>query len=83
MAEIDQERCLFMVEGETMSLDLTVSFQDAWNEIMARLRVKNRSKYPGLCDACAKSFAGGSGPGSLVWIDHQSDIEIVQREMKV
>ncbi|KAH7343480.1 hypothetical protein B0J17DRAFT_642545 [Rhizoctonia solani] len=83
MAEIDQECCLFVAEGETISLDLTVSFQDAWNEIMARLRLKNRSKYPGLCDACAKSFGGGNGSGAMTWIDFQSHVETIQREMRL
>ncbi|KEP51756.1 putative glycerol-3-phosphate O-acyltransferase [Rhizoctonia solani 123E] len=82
MAEIDQERCLFVVEGETISLDLTVSFQDAWNEIMTRLRLINRAKYPGLCCACAKSFGGGNDSGAMAWLDYQSDVEIVQREMR-
>ncbi|CUA69430.1 hypothetical protein RSOLAG22IIIB_03956 [Rhizoctonia solani] len=83
MAEVDQERCLFAVEGETISLDLAVSFQDAWNQVMTRLRLVNRAKYPGLCCACAKSFGEGNNPGAMAWLDYQSDVEVVRREMKI
>ncbi|GAB1519799.1 hypothetical protein RhiTH_002869 [Rhizoctonia solani] len=82
MAETDQEHCLLVVEEETIFLDLTASFQAAWNESMARLRFKNRSKYPGLCDTCIKSFGDGNGLGASSWLDYQSDVEIVRREMK-
>lgn len=83
MAEISQEGCVFNVDGESITLGLTVSFSDAWREIMAVLRLRNRSRNPGLCDACVKSFGGGDGPGANLWVDHNADIEIVRREMRL
>jgi hypothetical protein len=83
MAEIEQEGCLFTVEGEALTLGLNVSFSNAWSEIMTMLRLRNRSKNPGLCDACAKSFGNGTGPGACAWVDWDADMEIVRREMRL
>jgi hypothetical protein len=83
MAEVDEEHCLLEVEEEIIPLDSIISFQDIWNESMKRLRLKNRSKYPGLCDTCARSFGAGNDSGAMSWLGYQSDVEIIQRKMKL
>lgn len=83
MAEINQEGCLFTIEGKLVTLGPNISFVSAWSEIMSTLRLRNRAKYPGLCDSCAKSFDNGNGPGAWTWVDYDADKDIVQRELRL
>ncbi|QRV87706.1 The BTB (BR-C, ttk and bab)/POZ (Pox virus and Zinc finger) domain [Ceratobasidium sp. AG-Ba] len=80
--ELGEDGCLLNAHGEeTVKLDTNASFLTVWREAFVVQHTANRSKNPGLCEACARVFGSGGGPGALAWLDYDSDVEIIRNEL--
>jgi len=82
-AEVNQDGCVLTSGEKGTVMGANAPFPAAWHEALAAQRSANRSKNPGLCDNCSRSFGDGDGSGALAWVDYDADVAIVRHEMKL
>lgn len=82
--EVSEDGCFLTTHGEdTVKLDTNASFLTVWREAFTAQYTANRSKNPGLCDACTRVFGNGNGPGALAWLGYDLDVAVVKNELRL
>jgi len=86
--EVNEDSCVLATDEEKPTanedkLAANAAFPIVWREAFAAQRCANRSKNPGLCEGCTRSFGTGDGSGALAWLDYDADVAIVRNEMRL
>jgi hypothetical protein len=79
--EVNEDSCVLATNEEKLAVNS--SFPAVWREAFAAQQCASRSKNPGLCEGCTRSFGTGEGSGALAWLSYDADVAIVRNEMRL